>query len=84
VLHHEAPGASDVLTDDELASLAMPTLFLAGANERVFDAERAALRLRRKHPRVEIEIVPGAGHEVFLSKAALVNERVVRFLAAEG
>lgn len=50
----------------------------------VFDAERAAQRLRRTNPRVEIEIVPGAGHEVFLSKAALVNGRIARFLAGEG
>jgi pimeloyl-ACP methyl ester carboxylesterase len=70
-----------VLSDDELASFEVPVLFLVGENERIYSAAAAVERLRRVAPAIEIEVVSGAGHDLTLARADVVNERVARFLA---
>jgi pimeloyl-ACP methyl ester carboxylesterase len=69
-----------VMTDSEWRSLRIPTLFLAGENEVIYSAEKAVRRLRRVAPQVTPEIIPGAGHDLTFAQAAMVNERILRFL----
>jgi pimeloyl-ACP methyl ester carboxylesterase len=69
------------LCDEELASIEAPTLILMGEHEKIFDPSAARERVRRVAPKIEVDIVKNAGHEVALSRRAIVNERVLRFLA---
>jgi pimeloyl-ACP methyl ester carboxylesterase len=69
-----------VLSDEELASISVPMLVLIGENEKIYAAEAAVERLRRVAPAIEAEIIPGAGHDLTLVQADLVDRRIVRFL----
>ena len=69
------------MTDDELRSLKVPTLFLVGENEKIYSAERAVARLRRVAPGIETEVIPGAGHFPMMEAHAEFNGRVASFAA---
>jgi pimeloyl-ACP methyl ester carboxylesterase len=69
-----------VLSDEELASLEVPVLFLVGEHERIYSASEAVERLSRVAPGIEAEIISGAGHDLTLARAELVNQRVLDFL----
>jgi pimeloyl-ACP methyl ester carboxylesterase len=69
-----------ILSDEELGGLKMPTLFLVGENEKIYSAQSAVARIQRVAPRITAEIVPGAGHDLTLVQAAVVNEKIMRFL----
>jgi pimeloyl-ACP methyl ester carboxylesterase len=71
-----------ILSDDELAGLKMPTLFLVGENEKIYSAQSAVARIQRVAPRIETAIVPGAGHDLTLVQSAWVNDTIVGFLKA--
>ena len=73
-----------VLTDRELRSLSVSTLFLVGENEKIYSARRAVERLRDVAPRVETRIVPDAGHDLTVVRADLVNAAILDFLDADG
>jgi pimeloyl-ACP methyl ester carboxylesterase len=79
VQRHKLPMPR-VLTDTEWGSLRPPALFLAGANEVIYSAEKAVRRLKRVAPQITAEIVPGAGHDLTFVQTAMVNERILRFL----
>ena len=69
-----------VMTDDELKGLKVPTLFLVGENEKIYNPYRALDRLKTVAPQIESEIIPGAGHDLTFVRADLVNEKVLEFL----
>jgi pimeloyl-ACP methyl ester carboxylesterase len=71
-----------VLDDAAWRSLRVPTLFLVGANEKIYSPAAAVKRLGRVAPQVRAEIVHGAGHDLPLVKADLVAARVLDFLDA--
>jgi pimeloyl-ACP methyl ester carboxylesterase len=71
-----------ILSDEELRSLKVPTLFLVGENEKIYSAERALARLRRVAPGIETEMIPGAGHDLTIVAAKRVNEKLCAFLDA--
>lgn len=70
-------GVLPIFTDEELRRLTMPTLLLGGDQDTLRDLNKIAARLRPFVPRLEVTIIPGAGH-------ALMNTtgRVVAFLGA--
>jgi pimeloyl-ACP methyl ester carboxylesterase len=68
------------LRDEELSSLCVPTLFMTGAHERIYDPHRAVERLERVAPQVQAEVIPGAGHDLAAVKAQLVNAKIRQFL----
>jgi pimeloyl-ACP methyl ester carboxylesterase len=72
--------APDVLTDAELQSFAMPVLFVVGENEKLYSASEAVERLNEVAPKIKTRIIPGAGHDLTILKADLVNHLVVEFL----
>jgi pimeloyl-ACP methyl ester carboxylesterase len=69
-----------VLTDGEWGSLQVPALFLVGEHEVIYSAKKAMRRLKRVAPGVHAEIIPGAGHDLTLVQAAMVNQRILEFL----
>lgn len=69
-----------LLSDRELESVMVPTLFMVGENEKIFSPEKALERLRRVAPRIRAELVPGAGHDLTVVQADLVNGKILEFL----
>ncbi len=69
------------LTDEELSRIEPPTLFLAGDREVCFHPHEAMARLARAAPRVKARLLPGAGHDFFVSRAQEVDRLVLKFLA---
>lgn len=68
-------GVLPIFTDEELRRLTMPTLLIGGNQDALRDLTKIAARLRQFLPRLEVTIIPGAGH-------ALMNTtgRVMAFL----
>jgi pimeloyl-ACP methyl ester carboxylesterase len=69
-----------VYTDEELQALKSPTLLLIGQQEALYSPEAAAARARHLIPDIQTGIIPGAGHDLPVSKAAEVNGRILGFL----
>lgn len=69
-----------VFAASQWRAFTVPTLFLVGENERIYSAKAAVRRLNRVAPAVRTEIIPGAGHDLTLATAALVDERILAFL----
>ena len=74
------PVHPTVLSDDELRSIKVPTLFLVGENEKIYSARKAVGRLNAVAPQIKTEIIPDAGHDLTILQAELVNEKVIEFL----
>ncbi len=77
------PPMPPVLRDEEWTGLKPPSLFLVGANEKIYSAKAAVRRLGRVAPQITAEIVPGAGHDLSVVQSEIVNRRVLEFLRAE-
>ncbi len=69
-----------VLTDAEWANLKVPALFLVGEYEVIYSPAKALERLKRVAPQVRAEIVPGAGHDLTVAQADLLNRTIAEFL----
>lgn len=70
----------DVLTDAELQGFEVPVLFVVGENEKLYDAGEAVGRLNRVAPGIETRVVSGAGHDLTMVRAQVVNGIVLEFL----
>ncbi len=77
------PPMPRMLTDAEWGSLRSPALFLVGEHEVIYSVEKAVARLKRVAPKIEVEIVPGCGHDLTFVQAEMVNQRILRFLREE-
>jgi pimeloyl-ACP methyl ester carboxylesterase len=71
-----------VLDDGELRSIRVPALFLVGENEKIYSARKAVRRLNKVAPHIKTEIIPGAGHDLTIVQAEMVNGKVLDFLIA--
>jgi pimeloyl-ACP methyl ester carboxylesterase len=69
-------------TDDELRTLATPTLALLGEKSELFRSVHVAERLRAYVKGADVEIIMGAGHALPVSHPALVCARVKPFAAS--
>ncbi|MDH7512910.1 MAG: alpha/beta hydrolase [Clostridiales bacterium] len=69
-----------VLKDEELRSLRVPALFLVGENEKLYSARKAIRRLNRVAPQIKTELIPGAGHDLTIARAEMVNRKILEFL----
>lgn len=75
------PVRAAVMSDDDLRSIATPTLYLLGDRDgATADPAETVQRVRSLMPSVETVLVPGAGHDVVVAETALVTERILRFL----
>jgi pimeloyl-ACP methyl ester carboxylesterase len=79
-LERRWPPIPPLLADAEWRSLTVPALFLVGQHDVIYSAEKAVRRLRRVAPQVTAEIVPGAGHDLTVAHADLINRRILEFL----
>jgi pimeloyl-ACP methyl ester carboxylesterase len=69
-----------IYTDQELKRVSQPTLLLIGQQEALYNPLAAAKRARQLIPTIQAEIVPNAGHDMPVSRAEIVDEKVLAFL----
>jgi pimeloyl-ACP methyl ester carboxylesterase len=69
-----------VLSDDELASLKVPVLFLVGEHEKIYDSQAVVARLKKVNPGIKTELIPGTGHDLMFTHTERVNAQVLEFL----
>jgi pimeloyl-ACP methyl ester carboxylesterase len=74
------PGT--VLEDKAWQRLRVPTLFLVGENEKIYSAQKAVRRLNRVAPQIKTEIIPQAGHDLWMAQAELVTRKILDYLLA--
>ena len=72
-------GQKSIFTDEELASISVPTLALWGAEDRVFPLEHG-YRLAQLLPNVSMHIIENARHVPFLDHPDAVNDLITGFL----
>jgi pimeloyl-ACP methyl ester carboxylesterase len=65
--------------DDELRSIRQPTLLLIGRQESLYDPVSAIKRGKQLIPDLQAELIPGASHDLPVSKPQIVNPRVLEF-----
>lgn len=66
----------DPLTDDQLRSITVPVVVLAGAKSGMLPSAAIVARVERLMPNVEAELVPDAGHALPVSHVELCASRV--------
>lgn len=69
-----------VHTDDALRQLCASTLLLLGEYEVIYNPKSALRRAVKLIPRIEADIIPGAGHAVNIDQPEIVNQRILAFL----
>jgi pimeloyl-ACP methyl ester carboxylesterase len=69
-----------VLEDSEWKRLKVPALYLVGEHEKIYSAREAVERLAAVAPRVEVAVIPGAGHDLTAVQADRVNGAILEFL----
>jgi len=69
-----------VLKDKALQGISIPALYLVGENEKLYSARKAIQRLNSVAPHIKAEIIPGAGHDLTIVQADMVNRKVIEFL----
>ncbi|PXY20748.1 alpha/beta fold hydrolase [Prauserella muralis] len=68
-----------VFTDEQLATLTMPTLIVAGERDAMFDSQDTARRAQACLPSATVRILPGVGHSIIGQ-----TETILAFLRDEG
>lgn len=69
-----------VFSDQELAAISIPTLFLVGENEKIYSPQEALNRLRQKAPQIRTMLIPGAGQVLTIVQKEMVNRLILNFL----
>jgi pimeloyl-ACP methyl ester carboxylesterase len=70
-----------VISNRALHDLRVPTLFIVGENEKIYSAQKAVQRLNRVAPQIKTEIIPGAGHDLWMVQAEVVTSKIVAFMS---
>ena len=74
------PPSMTVLSDDELKSIKIPVLYLAGENEKMYSVKEAVNRLNNTAPNIKTEVIPNTGHCLMFAYPDLVNKKILEFL----
>jgi pimeloyl-ACP methyl ester carboxylesterase len=71
-----------ILSDEELGSLAPPTLYLVGVNEVIYSGSgaEAVARLNDVAPQIETVLVQDCGHDLTLVQPTIVNAKILEFI----
>lgn len=64
----------------ELAQISTPTLLLIGAQERIYNPQRALSRAKKFIPNLETDIIQGGGHVFPIEQPDIVNTRIIDFI----
>jgi pimeloyl-ACP methyl ester carboxylesterase len=70
------------LSDAELGGIRVPVLYMAGQREKLSSVPAAVKRLNAVAPRIQLAVVPGAGHDLIEVQPEVVSQKVVEFLTA--
>jgi pimeloyl-ACP methyl ester carboxylesterase len=70
----------NVLSDDELRAMRVPTLVLIGDHEAMYDSAMALARARRLIPYFEGDFVARSNHDMAFSQHPIVDARILDFL----
>lgn len=70
---------TNVFSDAELKSITVPTLFIVGENEVIYNPVAAIERVNQLIPNAETILVPHASHLVSMEQPELVNNRILKF-----
>lgn len=71
---------TNVFSEVELSRINVPTLFIVGENEIIYDPVAAIKKVNQLIPNVETKLVPNAVHLVSMEQPALVNQHILEFL----
>lgn len=69
-----------VMSDQELQNFRVPCLVLVGEHEKIYPPGKVMQRLARLAPQIQAEIIPGAGHDLWVVQAGLVTQKILDFL----
>ena len=69
-----------VLTDEELQSIRVPTLFIVGENEKIYSPQEVLDRLNRVAPQIQTKLIMNAGHDLTMVQAETVNNLIIEFI----
>lgn len=72
-----------VFTDDELSSIEVPVLYVAGENEKMSSVKSAVSRLNKVASKIETAVIAGVGHELPGLRTQAFNETVLAFLESQ-
>jgi len=70
-----------VYTEEELRKIQTPLLLLIGDHEVLYKPERVIQRATRLVPGLRAEVIPDANHNAQVTAPAVVNEKILEFLA---
>ena len=76
-------GGPRKLTDDELAGITVPMLYVVGENERICDPRAAVTRLDEVASQIEKSVIHGFGHDAVWVQTDAVRRAVLQFVEAE-
>lgn len=68
------------LSDEQWKALAVPTLLIAGDREVNFPAAESFARVKALLPSMEQVLLAGAGHDLFVTRAAEVDRAALEFI----
>jgi pimeloyl-ACP methyl ester carboxylesterase len=71
---------TNVFSEVELSGINVPTLFIVGEDEVIYDPVNAIEKVNQLIPNVETKLVPNASHFVSMEQPALVNKHILKFL----
>ncbi|KXI26937.1 alpha/beta fold hydrolase [Paraglaciecola hydrolytica] len=70
----------NVFTDQELANLKVPVLFVVGENEKIYSADLVLHRLKTVAPMIKTKLISGAGHDLTMAKPNEVAISILDFI----
>ncbi len=70
-----------LLTDEELGSITVPSLYIVGENEKVYSSQKALERIHNVAPKIKTVLVHGAGHDMLAVEPDFIMEKVLEFLS---
>ena len=69
-----------VLSDEALRGFEVPTLFVVGENETVYNALEAIDRLNNLNPQIQTVMIDGTGHDLMFTHTDTLNAIILDFL----
>ena len=75
IMEHFTPriGSLPTLTDEELAALRMPILYIGGEEDALLHTQESADRLQQFAPHAEIHVIPKTGHVLIHEQTIILN-----------
>jgi pimeloyl-ACP methyl ester carboxylesterase len=72
-----------VYSDAELKQIDLPALLLNGSAEKVYNPQKAIKRAQRWMPDLTAQIIPDAGHLLFMDQPEIIDACILKFLNSD-